>query len=250
MNRYAVADLHGQLDLLLQIKEYINEDDIFYILGDSGDRGPQPWRTLKACLDDPQVVYLMGNHDAMLVDAAKAYLRDLTLFGYCHFTDYIYDTKHPIGLLHLNGGMGTFEGWMDDKDRMKYLRQLQLLPLEIRLAAVDEERIISLSHAGYTDKLDNPTAYNLLWSRDHIYDVFQTDILVIHGHTPCSYIKRKLQPDQYDDTHGYLMYNYGTKICIDMGSAYTNETILLNIDTFEGIKFTTEGENVDGAQGK
>ena len=56
MNRYVVADLHGQLDLLKQIKEYLNEDDILYILGDSGDRGPQPWQTLKASLDDPQFV--------------------------------------------------------------------------------------------------------------------------------------------------------------------------------------------------
>ena len=67
MNRYVVADLHGQLDLLTQIEEYINEDDILYVLGDSGDRGPEPWRTIKACLDNPQIVYLMGKQVVHLI---------------------------------------------------------------------------------------------------------------------------------------------------------------------------------------
>ena len=76
MNRYAIADLHGQLDLLRQVKEYLHEDDILYILGDSGDRGPQPWATLKMSLDDPQFIYLMGNHDLMLLDAIDTVLKE------------------------------------------------------------------------------------------------------------------------------------------------------------------------------
>ena len=69
--RYVISDLHGQINLYNQIKEYINEDDIVYALGDFGDRGPEPWRTLKAVIDDPQFIYLMGNHDLMLIQAIE-----------------------------------------------------------------------------------------------------------------------------------------------------------------------------------
>ena len=102
MVRYAVADLHGQLDLLTQIKEYINEDDILYVLGDSGDRGPEPWRTLKLCLDDPKIVYLMGNHDRMLVDASEFYMERMLEEGHCFLFNYMYVPKNPFYILFLN----------------------------------------------------------------------------------------------------------------------------------------------------
>lgn len=82
MSRYAVSDLHGQLDLFNQIKEYINDDDIVYALGDFGDRGPEPWRTLKMVLDDDQFIYLMGNHDLMLLEAIREYLSIENKEGY------------------------------------------------------------------------------------------------------------------------------------------------------------------------
>ena len=54
MVRYAIADLHGRLDLFNKVKEQINDDDVLYVLGDCNDRGPYPWLTLKTVIDDPQ----------------------------------------------------------------------------------------------------------------------------------------------------------------------------------------------------
>ena len=250
MNRYAIADLHGQLDLLRQVKEYLHEDDILYILGDSGDRGPHPWATLKMSLDDPQFIYLMGNHDLMLLDAIDTVLKEgdeaLT-----HLYNRV-NSRDPIGICYLNGGLSTLEGWIADPNRERYYQKLRMAPLEVRLAAFDRKRFIYLTHAGYSHHLYNAlTVEDMVWDRQHFFDdPAQDGSLLVHGHTPCTHLKKKLQESKrfYDDSKGYLFYANGTKIDIDVGAYFYNETILLNIDTLEGIKFITQGEDVNGAQ--
>lgn len=250
MNRYAIADLHGQLDLLRQVKGYLHEDDILYILGDSGDRGPQPWATLKMSLDDPQFIYLMGNHDLMLLEAIDMVLKegDEALM---HLYNRV-NSRDPIGICYLNGGLSTLEGWMADPDRERYYQKLRMAPLEVRLAAYDRKHFIYLTHAGYSPHLYNAlTVEDMVWDRQHFFDdPAQDGSLLVHGHTSCTHLKKKLQENKrlYDDSQGYVFYANGTKIDIDMGACFYNETILLNIDTLEGIKFITQGEDVDGAQ--
>ena len=250
MNRYAIADLHGQLDLLRQVKEYLHEDDILYILGDSGDRGPQPWATLKMSLDDPQFIYLMGNHDLMLLDAIDTVLQEGDE-ALAHLYNRV-NSRDPIGICYLNGGLSTLEGWMADPNRARYYQKLRMAPLEVRLAAFDRKRFIYLTHAGYSHHLYNAlTVEDMVWDRQHFFDdPAQDGSLLVHGHTPCTHLKKKLQESKrfYDDSKGYLFYANGTKIDIDVGAYFYNETILLNIDTLEGIKFITQGEDVDGAQ--
>ena len=253
MNRYAVADLHGQLDLLNQIKEYLNEDDILYILGDSGDRGPQPWRTLKASLDDPQFIYLMGNHDLMLIDAIDQYIKmpeeeRAYGLGMCFYH------KSPMSLLQYNGGMDTFHGWKNEPDRMRYYQKLRFAPLEVRLAALDGEHFIYLTHAGYSPHLYNTTnPSDMVWDREHFYDEAATDgSLLVHGHSPVQNLIKWLDKYNlpYDISNGYCIYANDTKIDIDIGAYFYNKTVLLNIDTLEAKIFTTKGEDVDGAQSK
>ena len=253
MNRYAVADLHGQLDLLNQIKEYLNEDDILYILGDSGDRGPQPWRTLKASLDDPQFIYLMGNHDLMLIDAIDQYIKmpeeeRAYGLGMCFYH------KSPMSLLQYNGGMDTFHGWKNEPDRMRYYQKLRFAPLEVRLAALDGKHFIYLTHAGYSPHLYNTiNPSDMVWDREHFYDEAATDgSLLVHGHSPVQNLIKWLDKYNlpYDISNDYCIYANNTKIDIDIGAYFYNKTVLLNIDTLEAKIFTTKGEDVDGAQSK
>ena len=250
MNRYAIADLHGQLDLLRQVKEYLHEDDILYILGDSGDRGPQPWATLKMSLDDPQFIYLMGNHDLMLLDAIDTVLKEGDE-ALAHLYNRV-NSRDPIGICYLNGGLSTLEGWMADPNRARYYQKLRMAPLEVRLATFDRKHFIYLTHAGYSHHLYNAlTVEDMMWDRQHFFDdPAQDGSLLVHGHTSCIHLKKKLQESKrfYDDSKGYLFYANGTKIDIDVGAYFYNETILLNIDTLESIKFITQGEDVDGAQ--
>ena len=239
-NRYAVADLHGQLHLFNQIKEYINDDDIVYALGDFGDRGDEPWRTLKAVLDDPQFIYLMGNHDLMLLQAIEEYEILLKKDGYCNIAHQILSRNGAIAQLGYSGGYYTIHQWKDEPNRMKYYEKLKRLPVEIRLAALDGRRLIYLTHAGYTPK--HMCAKNLeefLWDRHHFLEHWgqsNRDIL-IHGHTPIPHLINKLKKDTYNTDKIYCLYSNGHKIDIDIASYHTNLAILLNIDTLESMVF-------------
>ena len=259
MSRYAVADLHGQLDLFNQIKEYINDDDIVYALGDFGDRGPEPWRTLKSVLDDPQFKYLMGNHDLMLIEAIDEYVRAVEIDGYCDLWRHVYNPNGRIGLLVQNGGLQTLEQWVTEENRMNYYWKLRTLPLEIRLAALNGKHFIYLTHSGCVPDVD---IYNnvedFVWDRLHFCnqcrDNFHGDIS-IEGHTSQEFVKKKIDSFMttkvagarlYEEKDGCLYYCNGHKINIDRGAYYTNETVLLNIDTLESKIFKVR-ENVNGS---
>lgn len=248
MNRYAIADLHGRLDLFNKVKEYLNADDIVYALGDFGDRGPWSWETLKAALDDPQFIYLMGNHDLFLIEAIEEYydiLKNNSQYSYKLCGS---EKSQSFKLLRLNNGLDTFYGWAAEPERDKYFQKLKQLPLEIRLAALDRRHMIYLTHAGYTPSILGPhTVYDLLWDRDHICDEWyqSNENIMIHGHTPIDILMYLLEVKDlpYDCTDGCCVYCGGSKICIDMGAHDTKQTLLLNIDTLETKIFSTEEES-------
>ena len=252
MNRYVVADLHGQLDLLNQIIEYIDEDDIVYALGDFGDRGNEPWVTLRSVLDDEQFVYLMGNHDLLLINAIEEYYNILATEGRCDIIRCTRNSRGAIPLLGINGGINTLQGWAaePEPEREKYYRKLKQLPLEIRLAAQDVKHFIYLTHAGYSPHLYNANdVKDLLWDRQHFYDKSDEDSLLFHGHTPVEVLVRWLDDRQlpYDCSNGCCVYSGGSKICVDMGSYFTKQTVLVNIDTLESKIFSIK-EDIDGAE--
>lgn len=247
MNRYAVSDLHGQLDLYNQIKEYINDDDVVYALGDFGDRGPHPWTTLKAVLDDRQFIYLMGNHDYMLLEAIREYIRVENKEGYVNLYEYTFAFNTKIGRSYFNGGARTIKEWSELPNRMEYYHKLLYLPLELRLAALDGKHMIYLSHAGYTPSHAETTATNVddfVWDRLHYLDKWDNPDgnLLIHGHTPLQHLTKDF--DRYNRpytlTEGYCIYDNYSKICIDRGAHYTNTTVLLNIDTLDAVEFKTK----------
>lgn len=62
---YAISDLHGMLCLYQEVKKFLKPEDKVYCLGDCGDRGPDPWETIKAVAADPQFIYIKGNHEDM-----------------------------------------------------------------------------------------------------------------------------------------------------------------------------------------
>ena len=245
--RYVVSDLHGQIDLYNQIKEYINERDVVYALGDFGDRGPEPWRTLKSCLDDPQFIYLMGNHDYMLIQSIK------WMIGYAaQFDDWNWEIDEvpciwygPIEDLYNNGGFKTLCQWMKEPNRMEYYEQLRKLPIEIILSSLDNVAFVYLSHAGYTPGLARPlNTEDHVWDRLHFYQEWKhpNGSKVIHGHTPIQILKEYLSEKEYEEKNGYLVYNNGAKIDIDRCAHVTGETVLLDLDTFEGKVFKVRGE--------
>lgn len=227
MTTYALADLHGYLDLYKQVKEFIQPEDTVIYLGDGGDRGPQPWETIKAILDDPQFIYIKGNHDNMLTTAALNY------WGI------EWDSSMVYYDLMDNGGKQTWNDMLNDPNNEEYIMKLNSCP--IQKTYYSKDKTISLSHAGYTP---GRAARDLLWDRKHIYDIVSNnipdEILVVHGHTPVYYMhgaktledcQRWIRPEFYGNDH---------KINIDMGTYNTHACCLLNLDTLEYHIFKTK----------
>lgn len=146
MSNYAVSDLHGYLDLYLQIKAFLKPEDKVYFLGDAGDRGPQSWETIKTIAKDSQWTYLMGNHEHIFAEAMLEYLHDPRLEQF----HVLYPRSGGMkNLLMYNGGSSTLEGWIKDGADPTWVDFLLNLPY-MQTYHSDQFEII-LNHAGFTD---------------------------------------------------------------------------------------------------
>ena len=248
MSIYACSDLHGMLHLYKTVKEFLKPEDKVFFLGDAGDRGPHPWETIKAVLEDPQFIYIKGNHEDMLCDALLGYIEDgCPDYGAAH-------------KLSINGGDETFEQAIRESDVAKYERKLRNLSLYQEYVNTSGERIV-LSHAGFTpwkedffaddeEKRDIifrvPHPKDLIWDRDHFLDKWTeedcVDCIIIHGHTPVPYLLDDIDPacTMYEVEPGALWYCDGKKCCIDAGAVFTGYFSLLDLNTWDEHIFTTE----------
>lgn len=238
MSVYAVTDLHGRLDLWKQIKAFVKPEDTIYFLGDAVDRGPDSWELLNTLLNDPQVIFIKGNHEWMLEDAIRDYLR----------TDgmNVYESTYN---LRMNGDMNTFHTWMyETREDTKILGVLRNLPLVKEYVNQDGLRIW-LSHSGcppiknrWSGEYGIPERL-ALWDREHIWKneswECPENMICVHGHTPIPFffagenIDIEIEP-------GALWYCNDHKVCIDTGAWASGYTVLLDLDTFDEHIFYDE----------
>lgn len=226
---YACADLHGNYPLWEKIKEYLNDTDTLYTLGDAADRGPDGWKIIKEALADPRVVYIRGNHDQMLLDCWRSEWRD----NYLWF---------------MNGGYETFDAILADEKSEIYLMQLARTKFYHCYENKNGQKI-HLSHAGFTlmENDELPNREDLLWDREHIDDHCawwpeeNSNDYVVHGHTGCvsSVFKRRscAAPEDtiFNDSKTVCRYVYGHKICIDGRSFMYNKIAILDLDTLQEL---------------
>ena len=229
MATWACSDMHGHYSFYEQIKKNINPEDKVICLGDCGDRGPQSWKLIKTVLNDPQFIYLKGNHEDMLAKALYQY------FGQ-DFMD-----RNYYYLCSMNGGSATFYDASCESDPLGAAKILNNLPLEYHYTNSEGKRFC-LCHAGFTGglkcKTEKERAHMLIWDRDHTFDPASafdtTDFdIVIHGHTPIPF--DFVDEDEFDGSP--YTYCGGHKINIDAGSYYSKKGILFNLDTYESICF-------------
>lgn len=219
MAMYAVSDLHGMYNLWKQVKNFIKEDDILYVLGDCADRGEDGWKIIKEVIDMPNIVYIRGNHEQMIID-------------------------NDISLWYYNGGGPTIRAAEADivEERERVIKWLEENTIFYTTNLRNKNNdLILLSHAGYDPNNIPFENEDYLWDRYHLPHKWEytDDCYVIHGHTPIQHMKKYCWEKNMKDTRAYW-YADGHKICIDPGSVSSNETILFNLDTFEEIIFKGE----------
>lgn len=252
MSIYACADLHGCYWAWEKIKEILQPNDTLYFLGDANDRGEDGWQIIKELLDDNRVIYLMGNHERMFLNNWGNYNgRPLDILN-----DFHYDEK--AWNWYSNGGESTDSHFIQDTTpgevKVNYLIRLNKLPFITVYHNKNNENII-LCHAGCdyhdVDKLIEETA---IWDRTHyLFNKWDgpDDTYIIHGHTPIPLLIQEQEKFNkwYDLGHnfpetetleGAYWYAGGHKCCIDCGAVFTDQTVLLNLDTFEEIVINKE----------
>ena len=231
---YACADLHGRYDLYQKIKAFIKPDDTVFFLGDAGDRGPQSWETIKAVYNDPQFIYIKGNHEDMLVKAGEEYigLRD----GSVNRRD-----------LERNGGRDTFNDMIKEPNFTSWINYLRNLPkIDVYYSEALNLEFV-LTHAGFTPGiggikfLENRGEVDFLWNRDHFFDIWPTwnedfnNVIIVHGHTPIGLMDEVvLDACGYkEDEPGAFWYCDNHKVNLDVGAVWNDFTVLLNLDTLD-----------------
>lgn len=232
MKHYVMSDIHGMGSLFDEVMAFLNEQDEYQLifLGDACDRGPDGYRIMKALLENPNVIYLKGNHEDLFVKAAyeaKALALDenisiqklveqygstyeLMMFGG-------WDTR----LYLQNGGQPTFKAWVEDGAKMSFVSQIAKLPV---YHCLNDK--IDMFHAGSTSySLETMNEHEMLWDREHFdckWLYGEGDRLLIHGHTPVKYIYDWIT-EETPRVWKPLRYSWN-KICMDT-AAFRTETI-------------------------
>ncbi len=228
MATYVATDLHGNYEIWKAIQEYLKEDDTLIYLGDAIDRGDRGWEIFTELLEDERVVYIKGNHEDMMYQA-------LTLTGK--------EAKKALSHWKLNGGIETLENMNKvnptPKEKAFYLNQIKnMLDCYVYTNAAGE--VFFLTHAGCTpdDKYFSlspaESEKSNLWNRDHIYDEWphdQKQVYIVHGHTPVQLCIQNKQFIEGIVREWPLIYNYGHKINLDIGTAFSKLAVLYNLDT-------------------
>lgn len=239
MSIYCSTDWHGCYWVWEKVKEILKPNDRLIFLGDAADRGPDGWRLIKELLDDQRVIYIKGNHEDMMEKALQDWLK---------YPDDFY-WNQELELWFYNGAEPTYNSFIKDnipiEEKRKYLYQLADLPCVVMYHnTLDID--IYLIHAGcdgaeYVKQLDNK---DFLWDRTHyiIADAWHgQDEVIIHGHTPIPYLREEQLNVHITDVivpqynGGVYWYGQGHKACIDMGTVFTGNAVLLDLDTFEEI---------------
>jgi len=239
---YAISDLHGRYDLWSKARDYLQEDDTLICLGDCIDRGPDGIKIVDEMRARPNTIYIKGNHE----DMAAAAIYDL---------NEVYNKQGEDGssLWFYNGGYATYKELikLPTNQQLEYAYFFNNLTHMYEYINSSDEKVI-LVHANFTpekkkqDLLWDRSSFHTLWPKGKNYK----DIKVIHGHTPVQYLEFNFgyngntftgdidTNEAFDRWEPHAIWYCGGHKCdIDLGTAASSKTMLLNLDTWEEIYF-------------
>lgn len=222
----AVGDVHGRYDLLKLFLEHVQGSlACVILLGDIIDRGGQDIEVLNvvsSLLREPEIIglsnffCLMGNHEAMFVDA-------------------VVGSGEQWGLWLQNGG--NFEQYGEMQEHLEWIAEL---PVYMTVGDT------MFSHAGIVpgrdpyELVDKGKVDTLLWMREPFlsrgpeFEKWNPDLKqIVFGHTPNDLGQPYRIPDG---------------ICIDTGAFYTNVLTAYNVTQETFYQFEKKRERVQVLQ--
>ena len=263
---FAFTDIHGMYSLYKSIMDYCMEQDpecTIIFCGDACDRGSDGYKIMKELLDNPQVVYLKGNHEDMFCKAAREIKEkfnfqndNLThackVLNACRSFDYRYAAiQQSLG----NGGMPTLLDWIADGMPMDFVERIENLPLTFSTDTMDFchaagvyrtfEIVADAEYEGTTP--EEYSVDSLLWSRSAYEYGWKARRTCVFGHTPVIYLLQDLdveipddweiQPYRYIGEFGEEYGFTGAKIDMDTGAAFLGYAYVLNCLTMQAQGF-------------
>lgn len=208
-NRFVFTDLHGNGEVWNQVKKFIgNQPTVF--LGDAADRGTDGFRIIYEMKNMPNLTYLRGNHEELLIEAAREYIED-SIAG------------EQVYLLFCNGGASTFQAWEDAGRPMNIINWLDKLPATLSDGNYD------MCHSGcarttlYEDWAKQDL-WNFTWHRSHFAQPWYECRTLIHGHTPVEHLTGHRNFD-----HKAILYN-GNKLDLDIGTAVCGVSAVYDLE--------------------
>lgn len=250
---YAVGDIHGRFDLLVDIHRKITEhakqyDEVHTVifLGDYIDRGPQSKEVLDFLRYDPfkgfKHVYLRGNHEDMFVKSLYGD-PDEVIFHNNH-----YNIVYARNVFLDNGGTTTLKSFgIDNPDVILFNKnkvQDIFIPYTRFFSQLKPYYIANgylFVHAGIEPgiSLENQNQNELYWIRGpFLHSDANHGYLVIHGHTVTTSQGTGTLPDVRPnrinlDTKAYST-GVLTAVCLD--EAHEAEPVFLSTNNANPFK--------------
>ena len=225
MAHLVCTDLHGNYSLWEQIHNDLHPEDTLYFLGDAIDRGQDGWAILKEMINDPRVIYILGNHEDMM----------LHYYGRGSRMD-------ALRLWAWNGGEVTrlaMQG--DNQEEVQRILEILRSKYDSLIHEIDiNGNHFILTHAGYTPPVRPWEIQDILWNRNHFAQQWPEDKeyknwYVLHGHTPIPYILEQIEffdmPYERESDSSPLVYSDGHKICLDLMSIASGVAVVYELET-------------------
>ena len=214
--KYVCSDIHGHYNVYLKAVEKLNADDALYILGDVIDRGPDGIKIIKDMMTRENVVFLLGNHEDMMLKSM--------LMG----ERFLANWTSPN-----NGGTATYQAFckLPSVEQEEILDWMESRPIYLKVSCAGET--YHLVHASWGRELVDVSEYHQKCTRDYpdrLWDSeFRGDLVAnaldgttIVGHVPVIRFGKEVAPFHLENT-----------INIDGGLAYGGGLILYCLDTKE-----------------
>ncbi len=224
MRRFCAGDIHGAylaLKQVLKLSEFNDKEDILICLGDVADGWSQVPECFERLLKINNLVYIMGNHDAWLLEYFK--------------------TGAMPDIWTSQGGKATIKAYnrLDEFDDAKrILRDHKKLLEKAHSYYITHDNKLFV-HGGFDWHQDITTqrSYDLMWDRELFYAAKMWEgwknkgkqVIMVKdynevfiGHTSTSQTDPNLQP-----VHASNVWN------LDQGAGWEGKLTLMNIDTKE-----------------
>lgn len=225
---YVISDIHGCYKEYTELLNLIgfHDDDELFILGDAMDRGPKPIQVIQDLMKRPNVTYILGNHDDMMLQALKKLTREVNEENLLELNNDVF-----ISYYHWlqEGGKETSEQFLQlsHEERLDILDYLECAsPYEM---IEHDGKLYILVHAGIHDfdpakEMAEYHPTDFLWERmDYSRRYFPSErIFLITGHTPTVLIR--------EDKHA-LVYKDNGHIAIDCGCVFGGNLAAYCIET-------------------